>query len=366
MTEKVLKTIFPEKITPFLKRKMETIIREKGENSSDYRGLALQYIKSEYEDADTEENNLRHYDAELDVIADGRELKGLERLYRRSLVIAPTTICVAHCRYCLRANYEIFTLSEKQMTEIAKYCGSSKLRDKLQEVLITGGDPLIIPQKLHYLMESMIEYAPNVKIFRIATRLLTQDPNRIDNNVFEIFREKPLIRFELATQINHPIEFFPETVDKMQAFSEMGVKIYSQNVLLKGVNDNIDTLMDLYDKMRKYDIEAHYLFHSIPLKGSHHLRTTVVKGLRLIKELVNSGLVSGRVKPMYAAMTDIGKITFYDGAIITKDSRNRLLLQSTISYKDRLAWNPNWVLPKTAEVDNDGLLRVWYLDGTDD
>jgi len=86
--------------------------------------------------------------------------------------------------------------------------------------------------------------------------------------------------------------------------------------------------------------------------------------LNLIKELVCSGKISGRAKPMFAAMTDIGKITFYEG-VIKKIEHRRVLLQSNYRYEDRLKWNPSWKLPQTAEVDENGYLRVWYLDGED-
>ncbi|MDD5006798.1 MAG: hypothetical protein PHU49_00145 [Syntrophorhabdaceae bacterium] len=357
--------MFPEKIPPFLKNKMEAIRKEKGENSGDYKGIYLQYKKLGLENIPTKEENVKHWEADLDVELGGHKLRGVERLYRRNMVIEPTMICAARCRYCLRAGYDTFTLSESELTKIAQYCGSKELRDEVREVLITGGDPFIIPQRLGFFIESIARYAPNIKIARIATRLLTQDPARIGNNVIEIFKKKLDIRFEIATQINHPVEFFPETIERLKVFKEMGIAIYSQNVLLKGVNDDIATLVELYDKMRAFGIEAHYLFHCLPMKGMHHLRTSLAKGLELAKKLTNSGVISGRAKPMYAAMTDIGKITLYEGTILKRDSHNRILLQSDYLYQERINWNPSWQLPKTAEVDENGYLLMWYLDGSD-
>ncbi len=362
----IKKGIFPEKISPFLRRKMDQLRKERGEHSEEYRALALQYKQSDLEFVETTEQNVRHWEADLAVESDHYALKGLERLYRQSLVIEPTLICAAHCRYCLRGNYDVFTLTEGQLLDIAKYCGSEAVREDLEEVLVTGGDPLIVPQRLNYLVETLIEHAPNIRIIRIGTRLPQQDPDRIDNNVYEIFRKHGSdVRFEMATQINHPVELFPEVREKFLAFRRLGVTLYSQNVILKQVNDNIDTLVSLYEAMREIGIEAHYLFHCVPMKGSHHLRTSVAKGLRLAKELTNSGKISGRVKPMYAAMTDVGKVTFYEGVILGKDKTNHLLLQTQYRHEDRLRWNPSWALPKTADVDENGMIRVRYLDGDD-
>lgn len=358
---------FSEKLSPFLKRKMNLILEEQGKDTSGYQGLYLQYIKTEAEEINARKGNPKHYEAELDIEYNGNRLKGAERLYRRCIVIEPTLACSAHCRYCLRANYGRVTLKEGEIKRIAHYCGSENVKEDLKEVLITGGDPLLIPQKLKYLVGKLYEYAPNIKIFRIATRLLTHSPDLIDDNVFEIFKHKPAdVRFELATQINHPVEFFPETIEKIKSFRDMGVKIYSQNVLLRGVNDNIDTLVELYTRMRHMDIEAHYLFHCVPILGTDHLRTSVSQGILLSRELTTSGAISGRIKPMYALMTDIGKIIIHNGTILEKDHRNRLLLQSHYKYAERIMWNPSWRLPESAEIDENGYLRVWYMDGSED
>jgi len=355
---------YPEKITPFLRQKLAELESLYGKDSGEYRGVALQYIFDEKESLKTAEKNIKHYEAQVEVRGTKEELPGIERLYEKSIVIEPTLVCLAHCRYCLRSNYPRHTLSEKQLIEVAKYCGNDKNTDALQEVLITGGDPLIIPQRLEVLLNALIEFAPNIKIMRIATRVPSQDPVRIDENVIGLFKNKPSARFELATQINHPSEFFPETEEAFRRIADLGVKIYAQNVLLKGINDDIDTLVKLYNKMRINNIEAHYLFHCIPMKGIHHFRTSVAKGISLARNLTCSGRISGRVKPMFAAMTDIGKITFYEGSILGR-KEGRILLQSNYRLAERLAWNPSWQLPASTEVDANGFLRVWYVDGED-
>ena len=80
--------------------------------------------------------------------------------------------------------------------------------------------------------------------------------------------------------------------------------------------------------------------------------------------LLTSGYISGRGKPMFAAMTDIGKIIFYEGTILER-KENKVLLQSHYRYEERKAWNPSWVLPDASEIDENGLIRVWYSDGAD-
>ena len=356
---------FPEKISPFLKNKMEELSNTFGQQSPEYRAIFCQYVRQELEKVDEAESNRRHWEADLNVDTHG-SIKGVERLYSQSAVIEPTMVCASHCRYCLRANYQMFTLSEEELIKIAQYCGSETVRDTLSEILVTGGDPFVVPKRLKYLVEAIIHYAPNIKRIRIATRLPMHDPNRVDSDIYEIFKSNAdKIRFEVATQINHAVELFPETREVFKKFRDIGVNVYSQNVLIKGVNDNINALIDLYRLMRELDIEAHYLFHSVPMKGMHHLRTSVKRGIDLCLQLTNSGKISGRAKPMFALMTDIGKVTLYEGTIIDKTDDNYLVLKTSYVYADRMKLNPQWSLPETASIAKDGTLIVKYLDGID-
>lgn len=358
---------FKELVSPFLRGKMQVVEREYGKDSQELAALVKQYIKSPLEDADYEEHNRRHYEADLDVEEAGKHhLRGMERLYNRTIVVEPTLACMSHCRYCLRGNYDYFLLREEDLDAIAEYCGTVGRETGVEEILVSGGDPFLIPEKIEFFIDKIREKADNIRLVRIATRLLTHDPNRIDDRMLAIFdKADENIRFEVATQINHPIEFFPETIEKMKEIQRHNVRIYSQNVLLKGVNDDIDTLVKLYTLMHRYGIESHYLFHCVPLKGMHHFRTTVERGIELARELTSGGRISGRAKPMYSLMTDVGKVTLYDGAIIGKED-GALIIKTGYKYEDRMRWNPSWKLPDTAFVDKDGRICVKYLDGADD
>jgi lysine 2,3-aminomutase len=357
---------FPEKISPFLSQKMEGIAEQFGKESEQYLALARQYMRSPLEEAaGFHEDNDRHWHATLQVAPEASQLNGLERLYKKSVVVEPTMICAAHCRYCLRGRYDSFTLNESELNQIAKYCGAPSVADELEEILITGGDPFLVPDKLAFFVSKLREYAPNIKIVRIGTRLISQNPDRISNKIYDMFKYTEGIRFEVATQINHACEIFEESEAVIARLRSLGVTIYSQNIVLKGINDNVQSLAQLYLKMRVLGIEPHYLFHCVPMKGMHHFRTSVAKGLELIRGLTNSGIISGRIKPMYAAMTDIGKITLYEGVIKEKRADGYILLQSNYSVDDRLRWNPHWQMPATASVGENGMLQVAYLDGED-
>ncbi len=357
---------FPEKISPFLRRKCDELCKNYGPEDPRYLGLVRQYVRLPEEEAPAPEENLRHYDAEV-VGRAGEVPRGIERLYLRTVVIELTMACAARCRYCLRQAYEPHTLTEAEITSIAQFCGSAQLRDDVHEVLVTGGDPFLVPQRLSHLIDSLVRYAPSVSIMRIATRLPQQDPARVGNAVFDVFRNRHGIRFEIATQTNHTVEFFPEVRECFSRLMDVVPTVYSQNVLLKGVNDNVDALVELYDTMRSMGIGPHYLFHPVPMRWTHHFRTSVEKALALARHLTSCGLFSGRAKPIFSLMTDVGKIALYEGSILDRDrKRNRILLRSHYRLEDRVKWNASWTLPPSASVDEKGYLQVWYLDGSDE
>ena len=346
------------KTSRYIKNLLELAEKNHGVESSEYKGIYNQYFKMP-EVEDKYLVNRRHYEAEM-----GEGLpKGLERLYKRTVVIDLLSSCASECVYCLRGYYESFALTDKDMKEIAIYCGKD---ENLGEVLVTGGDPLISFKKLKTLISELAIHAPNIKFVRIGTRLPVHDPFMINEELFAFFasmRERFI--FEIACQINHPFELQSKTMEVLNNLQKSGCRVYSQNVLLKDVNDNVDTLIELYDKLRYLGVTPHYFFHAVPMKGTNNFRTTVQKGLELIKKLTTKGEISGRAKPQYALMTDIGKVTLYENTILGKEG-NYVIVKTEYTLEDRKKWNPNYTLPDTAFENEDGTLSVKYLDAIEE
>lgn len=362
-----IKDEFKELVSPFLKSKFSETEKKYGKLSKEYEALEKQYIKNKLEKfIDPSLEKPRHYQSGLKGFYENKPLVGLERLYKKTILIEPTTVCAAHCRWCLRGQYPVETMQKDDITNAAKFMGTEERRKELDEVLITGGDPLMSLPLLDYTINEISKYADNIKIIRVASRVPFQDPARINEKMLEIFSKNNKLRFELGTHINHPIEFWDESIEAIKKLQSVGFKIYNQNPLLKGVNDNFETLSRLYQLLRDYDIENHYLFHAIPLRGMSHHRTSLNKGLELVNQLSSCGEFSGRAKPKYSVLSDIGKIIIYQDTIIKKDHRtNSLLLKSGFKIEDRIKWNPSWQKPETVEIDKDGYMNVWYLDGSD-
>lgn len=358
---------FKELISPFLKEKLSLLQNRYGEESREYQALAKQYLMSSKESIINNDQTNRHYESEVNIEFEGKVVIGVERLYKRTVLLEPTTVCAAHCRWCLRGNYPIQHLKEDDIKHAARYIGSKELSNDVREVLITGGDPLISKNLLLKTLTQITNHAPNIKIIRIGTRIPFHQPNLINNELLEVFKTFTNFRFEIGIHANHPIDFWPESIFAIQKLQQLGIKFYNQHPLLKGVNDDFNTLVELYELLRENDIEAHYLFHAIPLKGMEHHRTSLKKGLDLVRRLSSCGEFSGRAKPKYAVLSDIGKIVLYEDTILKKNNeRNSLLLRSGFNIRQRRQWNPSWQMPNSVELSDNGTMHVWYLDGNDD
>lgn len=354
---------FRELISPFLRSKIAAARAEFGEDSRAVEALTLQYVKSPLEDVMETGERRRHYESVVEMSFEGRVLRGVERLYRRTILIEPTTVCAAHCRWCLRGQYPVQTMDEDDIVHAARYFGAPVNRDDLNEVLVTGGDPLMSLPLLSLTLRSFREHAPNIKTVRIGTRVPFQDPRRINEDMLALFRTFPEFRFEVAVNVNHPVEFWPESVEALGKLKDAGIKLYNQHPLLRGVNDDLPTLIELYSLMREHSIEAHYLFHAIPLRGMRHHRTSIRRGLELATKLDSCGEFSGRAKPRFAVLSDIGKIVLFHGVIAdTRDSDNSVLLRSGYNIHDRMRWNPSWHKPDSVVLANDGTMMTWYRD----
>jgi lysine 2,3-aminomutase len=355
--------VFVEKLPKYLKLKYEAAERDPLREADVLNVLGRQYLVDPREAEQGSFERRRHYEAEVELLHDGRPVRGIERLYRRTILFIPTLVCAAHCRWCVRGQYPITHLAPDDIERAARYCGESPEAADVEELLVTGGDPLMDPGRLELTLDAFARWAPRIRMIRIASRVPLHDPDRIDAGLLALLAAHSG-RIELALHVNHRAELFPEVREAIERLGDAGVRAYNQSVLLRGVNDRIDALEDLCEALRAYRIETHYLFHCVPIRGMAHHRTTVDEGLRLARELTNSGRISGRAKPRFTLLTDVGKVTLLEGTILERRD-GRILLQTAYSADERRALNPTWKQPDSAIVGADGRLRVWYQDGAD-
>ncbi len=349
--------IFAEKLSPYLLSKISTA-RSSPEGARTVEIFERQYLREEREERISQSDVTRHYEAMIP------EVPGAERIYRTTILVEPTTTCAAHCRWCLRAQYEPLQMSDAQIELFARYCGAPERSGELREVLVTGGDPLLVPRKLDVLFAKLREHAPNIRTYRVGTRLPLQAPERIDGELLRVL-ERFADSVEIGLHVNHALELFPEVVASLDRIRATGVRSYNHTVLLRGVNDTSAELVDLCNALRDLSIENHYLFHCVPMIGMSHHRTSLGRGLALARELANSGAISGRSRPVFALLTAVGKVVPYEGTILRREGL-RVLLQTDFRADERKQLNPSWQIPATAVVGEDNRLRVWYEDALDE
>jgi lysine 2,3-aminomutase len=355
--------VFREKLSAFLRAQYATAAQDPVRGADVLRTLRLQYFVDEREQAVLRDQRRRHFESGVDLVFEGRALRGVERLYRRTLLLMPTLACAAHCRWCVRGQYPIATLSLEDIDLAARYCGEAPEADGVEEVLVSGGDALMDVARLERVFGAFERFAPRVKVVRLATRVPLQDPDRVDARLLDLLHARRG-RVEIGLHVNHTAELVPAVCDAIARIAETGARIYNQTVLLRHLNDEAPVLETLFEALRQHEIEMHYLFHCVPIYGMAHHRTSLDRALDLVRRVSSGGRISGRAKPSLTLLTDVGKVTLYEGSILTRRD-GQVLVQTGYDYEERRAFNPSWTLPPSASIDADGLMRVWYADAVE-
>ncbi|HQI01281.1 MAG TPA: KamA family radical SAM protein [Deltaproteobacteria bacterium] len=221
---------------------------------------------------------------------------GLVHRYPDRVLFLTTGFCSTYCRYCTRSrmvgNNGRFRTSITQWQQAIAYIEE---HPEVRDVLLSGGDPLTLPDShLDYLLSS-IRRIPHVEMIRIGTKVPVVLPQRITPKLMRILKKyQPLW---MSIHFTHPDELTPETQAACNQLADSGIPLGSQTVLLKGINDNVDTLKSLFHGLLKVRVRPYYLYQCDPILGSAHLRTTIEKGIEMIEGL--RGHTSGYAVPHY-------------------------------------------------------------------
>ena len=166
---------------------------------------------------------------------------------------------------------------------------------QIRDVLISGGDPLTLPDfRLEYLL-SRLRAIPHVEIIRIGTKIPVVLPMRITRNLVRMIKKYHPVMMSL--HFSHPDELSIETKEACNLLADAGIPLGSQCVLLKGINDNVETFKKLNHELLKVRVRPYYIYQCDPIPGSEHFRTEVKKGLEIIKGL--RGFTSGYAVPHF-------------------------------------------------------------------
>lgn len=250
-------------------------------------------------------------------------VKGLIHRYPDRCLLMPVNVCPVYCRFCFRRE-KIGPGSETlTTTELKKAYEYIRSQPNIWEVILTGGDPLILKPIVFKKILKNLDEISTVEVVRIHTRVPVVDPKRITKELLQALKlkSKPVY---IVLHSNHPNEFTPDAIKAIAALVDTGIPMLSQSVLLKGINDNIETLSQLMRTMIKNRIKPYYLHHGDLAKGTSHFRTSIETGQKLMKQL--RGHYSGLCQPTY--VLDIpgghGKVPIQN-SYIKKEKENYLI-----------------------------------------
>lgn len=255
---------------------------------------------------------------------DDSPVPGLVHRYPDRVLFLATDFCSVNCRYCTRSR--LITVEDGHRfgvshweRGIAYVAASPQVRD----VLISGGDPLTLAdEKLEWLLKAL-RAIPHVEFIRIGTKTPAVLPQRITPALTRMLRRyHPLW---MSLHFTHPDELTPETNAACQRLADAGIPLGSQTVLLKGINDDVETLKSLYLGLLKNRVKPYYLFQCDPIYGSSHFRTSVSKGLEMIQGL--RGHTTGYAVPSYVidAPGGGGKVPLLPQYLVGRDGDDVVL-----------------------------------------
>ena len=233
---------------------------------------------------------LNDMDSSFDPLSEEEQMP-VDRLIHRypdRVVMLTTNRCPMLCRHCFRKRYwksgeDWADITIKQIDAICAYLAENS---GINEVLISGGDPLMLSNKKLKIILDKLTAVENIDVIRMATRIPVTLPMRIDDELIDILKQYPQIWF--VTHYNHVKELTEESIESCRKITSIGIPILNQAVLMKGINDNAKTLEELFRKLVKHRIKPHYLFHVDPVRGVKHFATGVQVGLDILREFKTS------------------------------------------------------------------------------
>lgn len=262
---------------------------------------------------------------------DQSNILGLTHRYPDRVLLTVSNLCSSYCRYCTRKRH----MSEEHPSKenFSKMIGYIKQNKQIRDVLVSGGDPFLLPTHLLKEILTEIRAISHVEIIRIGTRTPSVLPQRITAELCEVLASiHPLW---VNVHFSHPNECTKEAYEACAKLSSAGVPLNCQTVLLKGINDDIDTMRKLVHHLLKMRVRPYYLYLCDPVVGTKHFRTTINKGLEIIEGL--RGHTSGLAVPNFVIDSAKGKALVMPQYLVSQENSKIILrnyLNETYEYID--------------------------------
>ncbi|MDO8429578.1 MAG: radical SAM protein [Candidatus Daviesbacteria bacterium] len=274
-----------EKVTPYL--------RDLALNNP---AIQLQFHRSPEEDA------LKRFQLEDPLEEDKNEVvKGLVHKYSNRALIKVSLRCAAHCRFCTRYRQIGSAEGDLEETDIDNMATYLSSNPQIDDVILSGGDPLYAPKTTINILKKIRDIS-SIKVFRVGTRLPVHNPSSFEspllkrtvNLIDEIGEKKP---FFMLINFQHPNELTEETLKVVRSLRRRNITLLSQTVFLKGVNNSVDNLMELFQGLYHNGVIPYYIFRCDYVKGVERF-VCDIKEEQEIMTLLRSRL-SGIACPTY-------------------------------------------------------------------
>ncbi|MFM8766137.1 MAG: KamA family radical SAM protein, partial [Spartobacteria bacterium] len=243
---------------------------------------------------------------------------GLVHRYPDRVLFLVTDRCASYCRYCTRSRVVSGVGEQELVTDFEEVCRDLDKNTAIRDVVLSGGDALMLSDSRLEAILQRLRSIPHIEFLRIGTRVPIFLPQRITPELCAMLSKyHPLW---MSVHVNHPRELTSEVREALGRLSDSGIPLGNQSVLLKGVNDDPDTMKQLIHKLLLCRVRPYYLYQCDLIRGSSHLRTSVAKGIEIIESL--RGFTSGYAIPQYVidAPGGGGKVPINPNYVVYHDS----------------------------------------------
>jgi lysine 2,3-aminomutase len=220
---------------------------------------------------------------------------GLVHRYPDRVLMLVTTQCASYCRYCTRSRLVGNPSAQFSRNDYDAQIDYIAHTPQVRDVLLSGGDPLILPQRVLEDLLRRLRAIEHVEIIRIGSRVPVFLPQRITPELVEMLRQFHPLWMNL--HLNHAKELTPEVSVALARLADAGIPLGSQTVLLAGINDSVEVMKELMHKLVRNRVRPYYLYQCDLVEGAGHFRTTISKGIEIIEGL--RGHTSGYAIPTY-------------------------------------------------------------------
>ncbi|MCX7940207.1 MAG: KamA family radical SAM protein [Endomicrobia bacterium] len=254
--------------------------------------------------------------------------RSILRHYLDTVIILVTNNCASYCRYCAVRNFvgqHEWNITHGEFGLVLKYL---KEHNEVRQVVLSGGDPLVLSdEKLEFLL-SHINKIKNIDLVRIETRIPVILPQRITPKLCEVLSKYQPVFIDVT--INHTKEMTQAATYACNLLLSYGIPLVSTTILLKNINDKVQILADLFYSLVKSRIKPYRLIQPEIVEGTSHFRPTIVSGLRLIRQL--RSCITSFAIPEYIVNTREGTEIIVAPESVVSRTKNSVMLKDIFGH----------------------------------